>query len=283
MDLHGGGQGPEVLHRPHALSRRGRTIAGLLSAGLLYVLVDIFSHGPLTDLDVAVERWDGEKSIPSLDRVAWVYDKVGQRSVLVPLLLVVAGTLGRRHRTWRPVVLAGVSFLILNVVVGAMKILIGRSETETGDPSVLNGGVIFPSGHSSNMVLTGGLIIYLLMRYTERPPVRRLVAVVSVMTTLTILTSVYIGSHWVSDLIGGALVGGLLLQAVIVFDRKTRHVRNDPPAILTPALRLGLFEPDADRVDAVAVPGGRLGSVVEDVPEVRPAPPAPDLRAPHPE
>ena len=49
------------------------------------------------------------------------------------------------------------SFLVLNVVVGAMKILIGRSETETGDPRVLNGGVIFPSGHSSNMVLTGGV------------------------------------------------------------------------------------------------------------------------------
>ena len=75
----------------------------------------------------------------------------------MPILLVVAGVFARRHRTWRPVVLAAMSFLVLNVVVGAMKILIGRSETETGDPDVLNGGIIFPSGHSSNMVLTGGV------------------------------------------------------------------------------------------------------------------------------
>jgi membrane-associated phospholipid phosphatase len=283
MDLYGGGRLMKVLHRPEALSRRSRAIAILLTAGLLYVMVDIFVEGPLTALDVKVERWDGEVSIPSMQGSAWLYDKLGQRSVLIPVLLIVAGTLARRHRTWRPVVLAGVSFLILNVVVGAMKIAIGRSETETGDPSVLSGGVIFPSGHSSNMVLTGGLIIYLLWRYTDRPPLRRLIVLVSVLTAITIAVSIYIGSHWVTDLIGGALVGGLLLQAVIVIDRKTAHVRQDPPAILAPALRLGLFESDADRVDAVTIPGRRLRSVVEEVPEVGPAPPATDLRADHPQ
>ena len=91
---------------------------------------------------------------------------------------------------------------------------------------MLSGGVIFPSGHSSNMVLTGGLIIYLLRRYTERP------AGAAAhdrwwpsLTTLTCATSIYIGSHWLTDLIGGVLVGGLLLQAVIVFDRATVRAR----------------------------------------------------------
>jgi membrane-associated phospholipid phosphatase len=146
---------------------------------------------------------------------------------------------------------------------------------------VLNHGIIFPSGHSSNMVLTGGVLVYLLVRYAEHPPVRRVIAVWTFLTLLTIATSLYLGTHWISDLIGGVLVGGLLLQAVIVFDRKTAHVREDPPAILAPALRLGLFESHADRVDAVPVAGGGLGGVVEEVPEMRPAPPAPDLRSTH--
>jgi membrane-associated phospholipid phosphatase len=207
---------------------------------------------------------------------------VGQRSVLIPLLLIVAGVLGRRHRTWRPVVLAMVSFLILNVVVGAMKILIGRSETEAGVPDVLTGGVIFPSGHSANMVLTGGLIIYLLRRYTTNPPVRRLSALVAVMTLLTILTSVYIGSHWLSDLVAGLFVGGLLLQAVIVFDRATDKVATDPPAILAgPARRLGLLQGEGDGVDAEPVTGRGLGGVIEDVPEVRSASSTTDLRPTH--
>jgi membrane-associated phospholipid phosphatase len=273
MDLRVGSEAPRLLRRPAVMSRRSMAIAGLLTAALLYVILDIFVEGPLTSLDVAVEKWDGESSIPWLNQAAWAYDKVGQRSVLVPVLLIVAGVLARRHRTWRPVVLAGVSFLILNLVVGAMKVIIGRSETETGDPSVLNGGVIFPSGHSSNVVLTGGLIVYLLVRYTQHPPVRRLIALVSVMTTLTILTSIYIGSHWVSDLIGGALAGGLLLQAVIVFDRQSADVRTHPSSRAL-AIRLRAMTGQTARVGTLPITPRRVEGLLGEAEEHSTPPPS---------
>lgn len=263
------------------LSARARLISALLVGSLLYVIVDIFVQGPLTQLDLQVYRWDGEDRHPAFSDAAWIYDKMGQRSVLVPILLVVAGVFARRHRTWRPVVLAMVSFLVLNVVVGAMKILIGRAETETGSVDVLSGGVIFPSGHSSNMVLSGGLVIYLFWRYGADPPLRRLTVLIAFLTSLTILTSLYIGSHWLTDLVAGVLVGGLLLQLVILFDRATVGFREDR-TVFGRRLSFGRRrQPQRDRVDAVPVTGGGLGSVVEDVTEVRPAPPAPDLSPTH--
>jgi membrane-associated phospholipid phosphatase len=264
------------------IGARSRAIAVALTLALVYVIVDIFVEGPLTQLDTGVNDWNGQTAIPWLDRPAWWYDKMGQRSVLVPILLAVAGYFARKNRTWRPVVLAAMSFLVLNVVVGAMKVLIGRSQTETGDPSVLQGDIIFPSGHSSNMVLTGGVIVYLMLRYAQNPPVRLVAAVWSVLTTLTILTSIYIGSHWVSDLIGGALVGGLLLQSVILFDIATKDVRYTRPWWWRRTVALLPFlETDRDRVDAVPVTGGGLGGVVEEVPEVGAAPGAADLRTTH--
>jgi len=264
------------------IGRRSRMIAVLLTASLLYIIVDIWIQGPLTQLDISLVDWDGEASIPSLEDAAWAYDKVGQRSVLVPILLIVAGVLARRHRTWRPVVLAAMSFLVLNVVVGAMKLIIGRSETETGNPDVLAGGIIFPSGHSSNMVLTGGVIVYLLLRYAKNPPARSVAALWTVLTLLTIVTSVYIGSHWLTDLVAGVLVGGLLLQSVILFDIATADVRYTRPWWWRRTVALLPFlETDRDGVDAVPVPGRRLGSVVEDVPQVGAASAAPDLRATH--
>ncbi len=264
------------------IGRRSRLIAGLLSASLVYVIVDIFIEGPLTQLDLAVNGWDGEEVFPSLEQAAGWYDKMGQRSVLVPILLLVAGIFARRHRTWRPVVLAAMSFLVLNVVVGAMKILVGRSETETGNADVLSGGIIFPSGHSSNMVLTGGVIVYLCLRYAEQPPVRRIAALWAGLTTLTVITSLYIGSHWLTDLVAGVLVGGLLLQSVILFDLATADVRHTRPWWWRKTVALLPFlETDRHGVDAVAVPGRRLGSVVEEVPEVGSASSAPDLRTSH--
>lgn len=264
------------------ITRRALVIAGLLAVPLLYLLVDIFVQGPLTRLDVRINDWDGQRAFPSLDRAASIYDKLGQRSVLVPILLAVAIPFARRHRTWRPVVLASMSFLVLNVVVGAMKLLVGRSQTETGNPAVLQGDIIFPSGHSSNMVLTGGVIVYLFWRYGTHPPLRRIAAGWAVLTTLTILTSLYIGSHWLTDLIGGALVGGLLLQSVILFDIATKDIRYTRPWWWRRTLRLLPFlETDRDGVDAVPVPGRRSVAVVEDVPEVGAAPRAPDLRSHH--
>jgi membrane-associated phospholipid phosphatase len=240
------GNSNDVLLRPTTLSRRSRRITVALVVAFGYMLVDIFVEGPLTVLDEKFLAWHSGETIKGLHSWAWGYDKMGQRSVLLPILLVLAGVLARRHRSWRPLVLSFAAFVILNVVVGALKILIGRTETETGDPSVLNHGIIFPSGHSSNMVLTGGMMAYLLVRYVEHPPVRRFVAAWSVLTTLTIATSLYLGTHWVSDLVGGVLIGGLLLQAVIVFDRKTAHLRDYPPALVAAAIRLIEPSDDAD-------------------------------------
>ena len=132
------------------------------------------------------------------------------------------------------------------------------------------------------MVLSGGLIIYLFWRYAADPPLRRLTVLIAVLTLLTILTSLYIGSHWLTDLIGGVLVGGLLLQTVILFDRATVDVRERPPRLFGRTLSLHRRrKPDRDGVDAVAVAGGGLRGVVEQVPEMRPAAPAPDLGASH--
>ena len=132
------------------------------------------------------------------------------------------------------------------------------------------------------MVLTGGVIVYLLLRYAKDPPARSVAALWTVLTLLTIVTSVYIGSHWLTDLVAGVLVGGLLLQSVILFDIATADVRYTRPWWWRRTVALLPFlETDRDGVDAVAVPGRRLGSVVEDVPEVGAAPAAPDLRATH--
>ena len=242
------GHRPGVWPGRRALSLRSRRISVALTVAFLYVVADVIVKGPLVAVDKVFWHWHHKDRIDWLTDTAWIYDKMGQRSVLLPLMLVLAGWLARKHRTWRPLVLSFTAFLVLNVVVGVLKIVIGRSETETHNLTAFNGGIIFPSGHSSNMVLTGGMMAYLMVRYLKSPPVKRFLAMWTVLTCLTIATSLYLVTHWVTDLIGGVFIGGLLLQAVIVFDRKTAHVRDDPPALVAAAIRL--IEPADGRVRA---------------------------------
>ncbi len=277
-----------MTRRPKLLGLPGKSWLTGLSVALLWLMIDVFTHGPLVRLDLWVAQFRGRQQWPALSEFSTIYDKVGQRTVTIPVLLIVAGVLGRKHHTHRPVLLSLWMVLSLNLVVGGMKIFIGRAKPSTGSADVLSGGTIFPSGHSSNMVLTGGLVIYLLNRYADRPPLRLVTVIVAALTTMTVLVSIYRRTHWISDLIGGALVGGLLLQAVIVTDRATRQVRHQRQFWLDhPRLRWVLgssrFEGDAEAVDAEPVTGGGLGGVVEDVPEVRATPPAPDLRSSHPQ
>ncbi len=240
------------------LGFRDRIWLAGLAAALLLVMADVFIQGPLVRLDLWVGRFHGTQEWPPLREFSIIYDKVGQRSVTIPILLIVAGTLGRKHRTWRPVLLSLWLVLILNVVVGGMKIVIGRAKPSTESVDVFTGGVIFPSGHSSNMVLTGGLILYLLNRYADRPPLKVLTVVIAAMTTMTVLVSLYRRTHWLTDLVAGALVGGLLLQAIIVMDRATATLRQDRQFWLDhPRLLwiLGRTQFEGERADIAA--GGR--------------------------
>ncbi len=60
------------------IGRRSRLIAVLLSASLVYVIVDIFVQGPLTQLDICdLVDWDGEAAFPALERAAWLVRQDG--------------------------------------------------------------------------------------------------------------------------------------------------------------------------------------------------------------
>ena len=71
-----------------------------------------------------------------------------------------------RHReSWRPAWVVAFSVFSLNLMVLILKVLLGRGQPEAADPSFFVGGMAYPSGHTSNIVLVYGLVAYLLSRY----------------------------------------------------------------------------------------------------------------------
>jgi membrane-associated phospholipid phosphatase len=143
------------------------------------------------------------------------YVVLGQRG---PTAVMVAAWLGWRswrQHTLRPLLTLGASLLLLNITVGAAKLGMGRLGPHyaitIGSNEMGLGGDIFPSGHTANAVVTWGILAYL----ASTPRARRWLSAVSAVTSLGVgLTTVYLGTHWLSDVVLGWAAGLLVLLAL---------------------------------------------------------------------
>ena len=83
--------------------------------------------------------------------------------------------------------------------------------TNVGSNEMWLGGDIFPSGHTANAVVTWGILAYL----ASTPRARRWLSAVSAVVSLGVgLTTVYLGTHWLSDVVLGWAAGLLILLAL---------------------------------------------------------------------
>ena len=143
------------------------------------------------------------------------YVVLGQRG---PTAVMVAAWLGWRswrQHTLRPLLTLGTALLLLNITVGAAKLGMGRLgphyATMIGSNEMGLGGDIFPSGHTANAVVTWGILAYL----ASTPRARRWLSALSALTALGVgMATVYLGTHWLSDVLLGWTAGLLILLAL---------------------------------------------------------------------
>jgi membrane-associated phospholipid phosphatase len=190
----------------------------LLSLAVIIVLTTsvLLATGPGLWIDKWFAAWPGTGTKNSV--VAKLLAVVGQRAYSAPFLLVVAVFLAWRRRIFRPVTLALIGLLALNVFVGAMKYAIARPSPRTGVWLPFSGGTDFPSGHTSNAVLTWGLCAWLLLAFSKPVPTltRQRVAygLVALASVVVGAASLYLRTHWISDIVAGWAVGFLILVGV---------------------------------------------------------------------
>jgi hypothetical protein len=194
--------------------------SGLALAGFLFLVFVGFTFlamGPLISLDAYFKLDPPPRSwLPFLH----VLDRIGQRAVCLPVLAVVTIVCCRRRSSWRPAWLVAASVFGLNLLVLILKVLLGRGQPASVDPAFFVGGIAYPSGHTSNIMLVYGLVVYLLGHYGQvRPGVRRgLWAAVFLLSLTMVLTSLTLDWHWFADLIAGLLVGSTVLQLTATVD-----------------------------------------------------------------
>ena len=191
---------------------------------VLFVALTVASvrGGRLDALDWRVWHDRPERQWPELKPSARVLTYFGLRAPTAAIALFFAWRIARRVRTWRPVIVLAGSLLGLNLVVGILKIVLGRAKAETGSGAYFDGGLMYPSGHSANAVVTWGVLAYLAVAYARAS--RRTAAILAFVPTPAVAAgSWFLGSHWITDIVAGWLIGAVILVAAVQWDREARR------------------------------------------------------------
>ena len=193
----------------------------LLFCGFLVVTQQVLTNGPLVSYDKEINSQPKPQFEGLAGFILRRLDDLGLRGVTATVLLIAAGFIAYKFKTWRPLNLAVLSLLLLNLTVGTSKLLLGHTKPRDGFDLLHAGGMSYPSGHASNAVLSWGILAYLIYRHAKVDRYQGRVASAGVvLISLTVCTvSLIRHTHWFSDLLGGLFIGSALLVAVIAVDR----------------------------------------------------------------
>jgi membrane-associated phospholipid phosphatase len=193
----------------------------LLFFGFLLVTHQVIINGPLVAYDEEIASQPQPEFVGVQGFILRRLDDLGLRGLTATVLLIAAAFIAYKFKTWRPLNLAFLSVVLLNLVVGGFKLMLGRTKPRDGFDLLHAGGMSFPSGHASNAVLSWGILAYIIYRYARVDRYQGKLATAGVITiSLTVcIVSLIRRTHWFSDLLGGLFIGSALLVAVIAIDR----------------------------------------------------------------
>lgn len=139
---------------------------------------------------------------------------LGDRSVVLVLALL-AGAVLASLRGWRPAVLLLTAVGISLGLAPATKALVDRPRPNASwSPPPLPQSKSFPSGHALNACALYGSLALLLRRRTQRRRVRRALSVGGFLLPFLIgVTRLYLGYHYVTDVVAGWAAGASLALA----------------------------------------------------------------------
>jgi len=184
------------------------------------VLFEVLAKGPLTHLDSSVANWMNgwvhgwPALVTGLEVISWFG---------WPLWLGVVVTTGSAYAAWRGRWRLAV-YLVVTVVGGSLvdtgvKLAVNRPRPVVDHPLDTAFGTSFPSGHAMASTLTYGDLLFAFVPMIPRRG--RTLAIASALAVVLAVgcSRLLLGVHFVSDVVGGYLLGlAWLLAATAVFE-----------------------------------------------------------------
>lgn len=213
------------MHSPHTTRTDPRSPrpAAALAAGtavlaLFVVLLALVAAqwSPLMSLDRTVadslhRHAVTEPGLVHVNRVLtdWFWDPWTMRALIAVAVVALWWRGARLLALW-----VAAASLLGSLLSQGVKAAVDRERPRWPDPVDSAHFAAFPSGHAMTAVVSCGLLLWLLRLYGAGPALWAGAVAVAVVSVIGVaVTRVYLGVHWLTDVVGGTLLG----VAVVAF------------------------------------------------------------------
>jgi membrane-associated phospholipid phosphatase len=164
--------------------------------------------------DVSISQW-----LQGIDS-AWFKPLMQYAPYVVGLALVIVLLF---RLWWRAPASIAITAGAAGLISWLLKLLVSRPRPPAELVQIMVGtqGYSFPSGHIAWSTVIGGFLFYLAPRLVKSPTIVALLRALLIVLILAVgLSRIYLGAHWLSDVVGGLLLGALLLYPAVVLYNK---------------------------------------------------------------
>ncbi len=163
--------------------------------------------------DTSFLLWLHQFSTPALDQIMLSLTQLGNPVVVLPIAAITLSVLiwKRQIPEAKMFAIACLGGAILNT---GLKLVFGKPRPDLWKRLIVETSYSFPSGHALGSVVLYGAIAYLLSQ--SYPQFARLIyAIATGLIVAICLSRLYLGVHWLTDIMAGISMGSLWLMLCI--------------------------------------------------------------------
>ncbi len=147
---------------------------------------------------------------------------LGDWRVIAGLSIVAVAVLWSLRKK-REAVFFAVALISGEIIKELLKLLFHRQRPDANFALISESGYSFPSGHAFMSIIFYGMICHFIYQICAKKWQKIILSITTAMLIFLIgLSRIYLGVHWVSDVLAGWIIGGAILAFFIV---KLKNIR----------------------------------------------------------